>query len=192
MKGSIKFLAAASFLIISLALLLTSALGIYPAGPGWFKKKPVIMGTGPSSSPAAQINADESQTIRMSTGDVTISSKVDEAKLGVPIYPGAEKQGSGTVVFSDPGSGSEEIAGARFTTSDAFEKVLHFYKSQSPKAHVDETETDTQTTAVLSLTTTDGFDTLGIYIIHKKEAAKTEIAIHRGVARPGAGAVSSN
>jgi len=189
MSSLLKFVGVALFTIISLSLMATRVLGIYPSIPGWMQSKGLswLSPKPPVIKPVAtRATTEDTERFDIEGGDVIISSKVDEKKLGAPIYPGSEKQGAGSVVYSDATSGSEEITGARFTTSDPFEKVVHFYQPLVKQgAHLDMSSGDDKQSAILSLSSDDGKDTMGIYIIRKKESPTTEIAIHRGIARPG-------
>lgn len=192
MSSSVKFIAAATGVIIIFVLMLGAGLGIY-SNSRWTHRN----GFGPTAkSPmggTAQAWMEDAQTIKTSNGEVTISSKVNPERLGVPMYPGANSEGTGTLLYSDGGPASEEYAGARFTTTDSFHKVLDFYKNQvGAKAHVDAAEDETQSRAVLSQSSSDGQDTMGIYIVRKKESPQTEIAIHRGIARPAASTQRTN
>jgi hypothetical protein len=59
--------------------------------------------------------------------------EVNEARLGLPIYPGAQRvkdHESATVNIEVPGEQGVRVVAAKFETSDAFEKVRDFYQDR--------------------------------------------------------------
>jgi hypothetical protein len=69
-------------------------------------------------------------TVQGKEGTVTAGKgAVDTAKLGLPIYPGADaSQNAGWSGQSKEGSGAMAV----LTTKDSFDKVYQWYKSQMP------------------------------------------------------------
>lgn len=81
--------------------------------------------------PATVTQSDDNKTTTVETkeGKVTMGAAVDPAKLGAPVYPGAEKSDEGG--YSVQGT-QGNAAMAAFKTSDDFEKVYQWYKSNMP------------------------------------------------------------
>jgi hypothetical protein len=70
-------------------------------------------------------------TIKSGAGDVTVGkAAIDPAKVGMPVYPGAT-QSNDSVAINDTskGQGASVVV---LTTTDPFDKVYAFYKSQMP------------------------------------------------------------
>jgi hypothetical protein len=102
-----------------------------------------------------------STTISNDKGQVTIGGTADPAKLGVSVYPGASQNPGGVVVSSVNGSG----AVASFKTTDAFDKVYDFYKSQlPPDAEKMKTSSGTQSMAMFSTKVSGSTDTVLVQI----------------------------
>lgn len=62
-----------------------------------------------------------------------VNREVDEARLGLPIYPGAKRlkdEKSATVNIGVPGEENVRIVVAKFETPDSLEKVKEFYKQR--------------------------------------------------------------
>jgi len=64
--------------------------------------------------------------------DLDIGGEVDEARLALPVYPGAKrvKKEGATVNLDLPGEASVRVAAAAFETPDRLEKVKEFYKER--------------------------------------------------------------
>jgi hypothetical protein len=70
-------------------------------------------------------------TVQTKNGTATLSGDVDPSKLGAPIYPGAQANPEAQGSFSaSTNEGSTVIA--TFKTTDPFDKVYDYYKSQLP------------------------------------------------------------
>jgi hypothetical protein len=113
----------------------------------------------PAATDAASAGADASAsgqgtTITTDKGAVTIGGNVDPSKLGVPIYPGAAENPDAMSVTSANGAGSV----AQFKTTDAFDKVYDYYKSQLPNDS--ETMKMASTMAMFKVQSTAGGQTL--------------------------------
>jgi hypothetical protein len=65
-------------------------------------------------------------------GSLDIQGEVNEARLGLPLYPGAMrvKKNGATVNIDLPGDESVRVAAATFETPDRLEKVKAFYKQR--------------------------------------------------------------
>jgi hypothetical protein len=70
----------------------------------------------------------QSTTVQTQNGTVTVGKSADPAQLGAPVYPGADANNEGTVSYTGANGG----AMAAFKTTDDFDKVYGFYKSQLP------------------------------------------------------------
>ncbi|MFO7945672.1 MAG: hypothetical protein R6V19_02495 [Armatimonadota bacterium] len=88
------------------------------------------------------IEGEDGETMTMTGG-----KSADLSELEIPIYPGAEVQGSHTMQTGD----LDRIA-AHFTTKDSFEKVAGFYKDKLPEAEKMEMTNNGQQTLILSMT----------------------------------------
>jgi hypothetical protein len=72
-------------------------------------------------------------SIKTPVGSVEVSQGVDESRLGLPIYPGAQRlkdQDSANVNFSFGGKAGLRLVVAKFETPDPLEKVRDFYKQR--------------------------------------------------------------
>ncbi len=74
-------------------------------------------------------NDDKNVSVQSNEGTMAIGQGVDAAKLGVPVYPGAQT-GQPASITTTSGNGTTVIAS--FTTADAFEKVYAYYKQRLP------------------------------------------------------------
>jgi hypothetical protein len=72
-------------------------------------------------------------SIKTPVGSMEVSHDVNEARLGLPIYPGAERmrdQDSANLNFSFGGEAGLRLVVAKFETPDPPEKVRDFYKQR--------------------------------------------------------------
>ena len=72
-------------------------------------------------------------SIRTPVGSLEVQPEVNEAALGLPVYPGAQRvtdKEAATVNLDFPGKENVRILVAKFVTSDAPEKVRDFYKER--------------------------------------------------------------
>jgi hypothetical protein len=72
-------------------------------------------------------------SIKTPVGSLEVNQDVNEARLGLPIYPGAERakdQGSANVNISIGDEEGVRVVAAKFQTADALEKVRDFYKQR--------------------------------------------------------------
>jgi hypothetical protein len=72
-------------------------------------------------------------SIKTPVGSMEVSQDVNEARLGLPIYPGAERlrdQDSANLNFSFGGEAGLRLVVAKFETPDPPEKVREFYKQR--------------------------------------------------------------
>lgn len=85
--------------------------------------------------------SERGKSVEVSTpfGSVRVeeSGRLDPAKAGIPVYPGAtaeERKGKSVSLELDFGSEHKEVTiiGAHYTTSDPVEKVLEFYRKELP------------------------------------------------------------
>jgi hypothetical protein len=72
--------------------------------------------------------------IKTPVGSFGVRKEVNEAQLGLPIYPGSERNKEGdsgaTISLGLPQHDNVRIVAAKYTTSDSLEKVRDFYKQQ--------------------------------------------------------------
>jgi hypothetical protein len=72
-------------------------------------------------------------SVKTPVGSMEVSQDVNEARLGLPIYPGAERlrdQDSANLNFSFGGEAGLRLVVAKFETPDPPEKVREFYKQR--------------------------------------------------------------
>lgn len=109
-------------------------------------------------------------------GRISVNSGIDEAQLGVPIYPGAtpDKDGSGTVSVSNPGQ-SGWFGAAVFTTDDSVDEVRDFYRDKlgDKASTVDSVASEGKRQVVFTLETDKGFRMVSI----GEEDGKTKFVI---------------
>jgi hypothetical protein len=85
----------------------------------------------PDDSAASPAPSSSAYTVTTKGGTATLGGGIDPSKLGAPIYPGAQpnpdSQGS---LSAETSEGSTVLAS--FKTTDPFDKVYDYYKSQMP------------------------------------------------------------
>lgn len=72
-------------------------------------------------------------SIKTPVGSLEVKQDVDDSRLGLPIYPGAQRlqdKDSANVNFSFGGEVGLRVLVAKFETPDALEKVRDFYKQR--------------------------------------------------------------
>ncbi len=71
-------------------------------------------------------------SIKTPVGSLEVGQGVDEARLGLPIYPGARrlKEEGATVNLDLPGETNVRVVVGKFETPDPLEKVRDFYKQR--------------------------------------------------------------
>ncbi|HEY1654349.1 MAG TPA: hypothetical protein VGF86_04460 [Candidatus Tumulicola sp.] len=85
--------------------------------------------TSEGSATVTTSQDDKNVTVSTGEGTTSIGERADAAKLGAPIYPGAQADQQGSIsTTSDKGTSTI----AAFKTADAFEKVYEYYKQQLP------------------------------------------------------------
>jgi hypothetical protein len=72
-------------------------------------------------------------SIKTPVGSMEVTPEVDESRLGLPVYPGAERlkdQDSANLNFSFGTEASLRVVVAKFQTPDPLQKVRDFYKQR--------------------------------------------------------------
>ncbi|MFB3922591.1 MAG: hypothetical protein ACE145_12775 [Terriglobia bacterium] len=72
-------------------------------------------------------------SIKTPVGSLEVRPEVNEARLGLPIYPGAERrpgEGSASVNIAFPNEEGVRVVAAKYQTADSLEKVRDFYKQR--------------------------------------------------------------
>jgi hypothetical protein len=90
--------------------------------------------------------------VHKDTGDVT------EARMGLPIYPGAQHvtdDGSASVTMEFPGQNRMRLAAGKFQTSDDFDKVEKFYQDRIGSQVTKFTQRDGQGKTVFEIKSKD-------------------------------------
>lgn len=90
--------------------------------------KTTTVSTSNGDATVTQNAGSQSVTVQTSSGAVTVGGSVDPSQLGAPVYPGAQANSEGSVSYS----GADGGAMAAFKTTDDFDKVYEYYKSQMP------------------------------------------------------------
>jgi hypothetical protein len=90
--------------------------------------KTTTVSTSNGEATVTQDASGQSTTVKTNEGTVTVGKTVDASQLGVPAYPGADANTEGTVSYTGANGG----AMAAYKTTDDFDKVYTFYKSQLP------------------------------------------------------------
>jgi hypothetical protein len=86
-------------------------------------------------TPVGSLEAEEGKrraSLKTPVGSLDIQGEVNEARLGLPLYPGAKrvKKEGATINIDLPGEESVRVAAAAFETPDRLEKVKAFYKQR--------------------------------------------------------------
>jgi len=88
-----------------------------------------------------ETRSERGKSVEVSTpfGSVRVheSGRLDPAKAGIPVYPGAaaeQREGKAVSFELDFGSEHKEVTiiGARYSTEDAVDKVVEFYRKELP------------------------------------------------------------
>jgi hypothetical protein len=88
---------------------------------------------------AVHVHVDEPQSgrknvsIKTPLGSLEVDQKVNESKLGLPIYPGAtavKQDDTGTVNLDIANEARIRVWAAKYETADSLDKVIAFYRQQ--------------------------------------------------------------
>jgi hypothetical protein len=94
--------------------------------------KKVTVSTSQGNVTVEQGAGGQTTTIKSNQGQVTVGKgTVDPASLGLPVYPGATQSDQGSMSVSDASKGAASQL-VMLTTTDPFDKVYDYYKSQLP------------------------------------------------------------
>jgi len=122
---------------------------------------------------------DKTTTITTKEGSMTAGDNaVDISKLGVAIYPGAQQQ-QGSFAISGQTSSGQMVS---FKTTDGFDKVYGWYKSQLPPA-AQQMKMDANGTSFAQFVSGDKANATTI-MITSKGATETDILITKSVTVP--------
>ncbi len=113
-----------------------------------------------------QVNKDQAGgqkdvSIKTPVGDFEVhkdASEITEARLGLPIYPGAQRvvdDGSASVSMVFPGQNQMRLAVGKFETSDDFDKVEQFYQDRIGSQVTKLTKRDAQGRTVFEIKSKD-------------------------------------
>lgn len=137
------------------------------------------------TAPGGQVTVTEkggdAQTVEVKTEEgkaaITVEKKsITEEELGVPVYPGAKVEVSGSYQGSDEGQ-EENMQHNTLTTKDDFEKVLEFYQSKlkNVKNTISQTMGDTKL-AIFELESDKSSD-MSLHIMMDKDQKLTRIQV---------------
>ncbi len=92
-------------------------------------------------------------SIQTPVGSLEAAKGVDEARLGLPIYPGAKqmKDDAATLNFSFGGEANMHLVVGKFETSDPIEKVAAFYRNRLGNQVTKFTEKDSEGKTVFEI-----------------------------------------
>ncbi|HEV7179374.1 MAG TPA: hypothetical protein VGN11_05855 [Candidatus Baltobacteraceae bacterium] len=155
------------------------AVAIALAGCGSHKTT-VLTSTGAETVTTSQDG--KTATVDTKDGTMTVGGDVDPASLGAPIYPGANKNGSGNIAVSGANGAG---AMASFKTGDPFDKVYAFYKAHLPAdAEKSKVEENGTMVAAFQIIDTKSGDQTSVMVEGK--AVETDILITHGSGKYGA------
>jgi acyl-CoA synthetase (AMP-forming)/AMP-acid ligase II len=121
-------------------------------------------------------DANKSVTVTSKDGTATVGKDaVDLAKLGVPVYPGAQQNEGGINVAASSGN----MQMVTLSTTDAFDKVYDWYKAQLPK-DAEKMKVSSSADDSMAQFQTDGPDSGKISITISGKKDKTSVVILKG------------
>jgi ABC-type glycerol-3-phosphate transport system substrate-binding protein len=119
---------------------------------------------------------DKTTTITTKEGSMVAGENaVDVAKLGVPVYPGAQQQQGSFAISGQQGSGQM----VTFKSTDGFDKIYDWYKSQLPPG-AQTMKMDSNGTSIAQFVSGDKVNATSI-MITSKGATETDILITKSV-----------
>jgi len=163
-------------LICALSLVVAAAF----LGCGRSRKTVAVPGGTATVKTEKGLRGDK-QTVEVNTkeGKATVTTeegkKVTEADLGVPVYPGAKSETSGTY---EGGQGGQmgKLEQYTLSTKDSFEKVADFYKNKikNPQSSYVGSSGD-QKTAMFAVE--QGKQTIAVQVMYNEKEGKTIISV---------------
>ncbi len=116
--------------ILTLALLLLALIVAVSVVTVWIGLR--FLGRGISVNVQERDSGRNVVSIKTPVGNLQVNkgAEISEAQLGLPIYPGAqrEREDSAAVNMEFPAQQGVRLSAARFETSDSLEKVERFYR----------------------------------------------------------------
>jgi hypothetical protein len=117
--------------ILTIALLLLALIIVVSVATVWVGLR--FLARGVSVNVQERDAGRKEVSIKTPVGSMEVSQDVNEARLGLPIYPGAERlrdQDSANLNFSFGSEAGLRLVVAKFETPDPPEKVRDFYKQR--------------------------------------------------------------
>ncbi len=117
--------------ILTIALLLLALIIVVSVATVWVGLR--FLARGVSVNVQERDAGRKEVSIKTPVGSMEVSQDVNEGRLGLPIYPGAERlkdQDSANLNFSFGGEAGLRLVVAKFETPDPPEKVRDFYKQR--------------------------------------------------------------
>lgn len=108
-----------------------------------------------------QAGGEKDVSIKTPVGDFEVhkdAKDITEARLGLPIYPGAQRvadDGSASVSMVFPGQNQMRLAAAKYETPDDFDKVEKFYQDRIGSQVTKFTQHDAQGKTVFEIKSKD-------------------------------------
>lgn len=117
--------------ILTIALLLLALIIVVSLATVWIGLR--FLARGVSVNVQERDSGRKEVSIKTPVGSMEVSPDVDESRLGLPIYPGAQRlqdKDSANINFSFGGDAGLRLVVAKFETPDPPEKVRDFYKQR--------------------------------------------------------------
>jgi hypothetical protein len=117
--------------ILTIALLLLALIIVVSLATVWIGLR--FLARGVSVNVQERDSGRKEVSIKTPVGSMEVSPDVDESRLGLPIYPGAQRlqdKDSANINFSFGGEAGLRLVVAKFETPDPPEKVRDFYKQR--------------------------------------------------------------
>lgn len=155
---------------VSICFVLVLTIGVSACTKG----RSLTVSTSSGSATVTQSRDNQTTTVTTKEGTFTAGKgAVDPASLGVPVYPGAQPSEGGSIAASGPHGGGQIVT---LKTSDPFDKVYDYYKSQMPKnGETTKTEAGGAATAIFKI----GSDQNGTVVMLQGQSGATTIMIEK-------------
>ncbi len=117
--------------VVSIALLVLALIILVSAMSVWVGFR--ILSRNVQVHVAESKDGKKEVSINTPVGSIEVNKNVNEASLGLPVYPGAkrlEDEGSASVNLNFPGEANVRVRVAKYETADPLDKVREFYKQR--------------------------------------------------------------
>ena len=117
--------------IITIALLFVALMGLLACVAAWVGLR--FLSNAVHVQVEQQGSGKKEVSIRTPLGSIEVNQDVNEASLGLPIYPGAthiKDHNSATVNLDIANEAKVRVLAGKFETSDSVDKVIAFYRER--------------------------------------------------------------